>query len=68
LKLNSLVPLQALQEAIAQIGLCSKFEALLLRKKPFSNGDSSELHAEKVSFPGDMGHLFLFLLDVQPKI
>ncbi|XP_059463570.1 uncharacterized protein LOC132192300 [Corylus avellana] len=42
------VTIEALQEAIAQIGLCSKFEALLLRKKPLSNGDSSELHAEKI--------------------
>ncbi|XP_062167974.1 protein GRIP-like isoform X2 [Alnus glutinosa] len=45
---TNFVTIEALQEAIAQIGLCSKFEALLLRKKPFSNGDSSELHAEKV--------------------
>jgi hypothetical protein len=42
--------LQALKEEIAQVQLCSKLEALLLRKKSLSNGDSPKLHAEKVSF------------------
>jgi len=49
--------LQTIKEEIAQVQLCSKLEALLLRKKSLSNGDSQELHAEKVSFPCDIGHL-----------
>lgn len=39
---------EALKEEIAQVQLCSKLEALLLRKKSLSNGDSPKLHAEKV--------------------
>ncbi|KAK4583497.1 hypothetical protein RGQ29_026290 [Quercus rubra] len=39
---------ETIKEEIAQIQLCSKLEALLLRKKSLSNGDSQELHAEKV--------------------
>ncbi|XP_031257837.1 uncharacterized protein LOC116115848 [Pistacia vera] len=37
-----------LKEALGQIQLCSKLEELLLKKKFLSNGDSPELHAEKV--------------------
>ncbi|KAJ0028232.1 hypothetical protein Pint_35508 [Pistacia integerrima] len=37
-----------LKEALGQIQLCSKLEELLLKKKSLSNGDSPELHAEKV--------------------
>ncbi|KAM3688986.1 hypothetical protein ACJW31_09G012300 [Castanea mollissima] len=39
---------EAIKEEIAQVQLCSKLEALLLRKKSLSNGDSQELHSEKV--------------------
>ncbi|KAF5471708.1 hypothetical protein F2P56_008481 [Juglans regia] len=39
---------EAPQEAIAQIQLCFQLEALLLRKKSLSIGDSPALHAEKV--------------------
>ena len=39
---------QAVDEALAQIQMCSKLEELLLKKKYFSYGDSPELHAEKV--------------------
>ncbi|KAM3736848.1 hypothetical protein ACB098_09G012400 [Castanea mollissima] len=39
---------EAIKEELAQVQLCSKLEALLLRKKSLSNGDSQELHAEKV--------------------
>lgn len=39
---------ETIKEEIAQVQLCSKLEALLLRKKSLSNGDSQELHAEKV--------------------
>lgn len=57
IKLNSFVSLQTIKEEIAKVQLCSKLEALLLSKKSLSNGDSQELHAEKVSFPRDIGHL-----------
>ncbi|KAJ7977055.1 coiled-coil domain-containing protein 18-like isoform X2 [Quillaja saponaria] len=39
---------EALAQDLAQIRLCSKLEALLLKKKNYSCGDSPELHAEKV--------------------
>ncbi|KAK9985380.1 hypothetical protein SO802_030331 [Lithocarpus litseifolius] len=39
---------ETIKEEIAQVQLYSKLEALLLRKKSLSNGDSQELHAEKV--------------------
>ncbi|XP_038882623.1 uncharacterized protein LOC120073830 isoform X2 [Benincasa hispida] len=37
-----------LQEILSQVQLCSKLEELLLKKKLFNNGDSPQLHAEKV--------------------
>ncbi|BAT93585.1 hypothetical protein LR48_Vigan02g269100 [Vigna angularis] len=40
--------LEALKIALAQIRICSKLEALLLKKKNLSNGDSPEVHAQKV--------------------
>ncbi|KAM6582604.1 hypothetical protein CsatB_009606 [Cannabis sativa] len=36
------------KEALAQIRACSKLEALLLKKKVLNNGDSPEIHAQKV--------------------
>lgn len=44
--------LQALKGALAQIRICSRLEGLLLKKKNLSNGDSPEVHAQKVElFP-----------------
>ncbi|QCE05743.1 hypothetical protein DEO72_LG9g749 [Vigna unguiculata] len=40
--------LEALKIALAQIRICSRLEALLLKKKNLSNGDSPEVHAQKV--------------------
>ncbi|KAA0047331.1 myosin-11 isoform X3 [Cucumis melo var. makuwa] len=37
-----------LQEILSQVQLCSKLEELLLKKKLFNDGDSPQLHAEKV--------------------
>lgn len=59
---ESSVSSQAPLEAIAQIQLCFQLEALLLRKKSLSIGDSSALHAEKVSFCCSSSHLYLFLI------
>ncbi|KAI5395447.1 hypothetical protein KIW84_061866, partial [Lathyrus oleraceus] len=42
------VTIEALDEAMKNIQMCSKLEELLLKKKDFSSGDSPELHAEKV--------------------
>lgn len=39
---------KALEETLGQIELCSTLESLLLKKKSLSNGDSPELHAQKV--------------------
>ncbi|KAF7143524.1 hypothetical protein RHSIM_Rhsim05G0185500 [Rhododendron simsii] len=39
---------EALKEASAQVSLCSRLEELLLKKKLLNNGDSPDLHAQKV--------------------
>ncbi|KAK2459110.1 hypothetical protein P8452_05605 [Trifolium repens] len=40
--------LEALKVALGQIRICSRLEGLLLKKKNISNGDSPEVHAQKV--------------------
>jgi hypothetical protein len=45
-----LVYLQAFDEAMKNIQMCSKLEELLLKKKYFNTSDSPEHHAEKVIF------------------
>ncbi|KAL5196176.1 hypothetical protein HKD37_20G057846 [Glycine soja] len=40
--------LEAFKIALAQIRICSRLEALLLKKKNSSNGESPEIHAQKV--------------------
>ncbi|KEH44521.1 hypothetical protein MTR_1g115610 [Medicago truncatula] len=40
--------LKALKVALGQIRICSRLEGLLLKKKNISNGDSPEVHAQKV--------------------
>ncbi|XP_040368730.1 uncharacterized protein LOC121052395 isoform X2 [Rosa chinensis] len=37
-----------LKAALVEIQLCSRLESLLLKKKSLNNGDSPELHTEKV--------------------
>ncbi|KAF9595963.1 hypothetical protein IFM89_006709 [Coptis chinensis] len=39
--------LEALKEGLAEVQLCSKLEALLVKKKSLKNGDSPETHAQK---------------------
>ncbi|XP_042476128.1 uncharacterized protein LOC122057861 [Macadamia integrifolia] len=45
---TAIATLEALKEALAEVRLCSRLEALLLKKKKLSNGDSPEIHAQKV--------------------
>ncbi|RDY14727.1 hypothetical protein CR513_00161 [Mucuna pruriens] len=45
---ETIATLEALKVALSQIRICSRLEALLLRKKNLSNGDSPEIHAQKV--------------------
>lgn len=45
---TKLETVEALKEAHAQIRACSRLEGLLLKKKVLNNGDSSEIHAQKV--------------------
>ncbi|KAG4998756.1 hypothetical protein JHK85_030195 [Glycine max] len=45
---ETIATLEALKIALAQIRICSRLEALLLKKKNLSNGDSPEIHAQKV--------------------
>ncbi|XP_017984992.1 PREDICTED: myosin-11 isoform X2 [Theobroma cacao] len=40
--------IEALKEALAQIRICSTLEGILLKKKSLNNGDSPEIHAQKV--------------------
>ncbi|KAK4761254.1 hypothetical protein SAY87_006147 [Trapa incisa] len=44
----TLLTIQSLKEDLAKIRVCSRLEGLLLQKKILSNGDSSEVHAQKV--------------------
>ncbi|KAG4982061.1 hypothetical protein JHK87_026810 [Glycine soja] len=44
---KSTVAIEALDEAMEKIQMCSTLEELLLKKKYFSYGDSPQLHAEK---------------------
>lgn len=39
---------QALKAALSHIRICSRVEGLLLKKKLLNNGDSPEIHAQKV--------------------
>ncbi|KAJ0978447.1 hypothetical protein J5N97_013921 [Dioscorea zingiberensis] len=44
----SLPSVEALKDALAEVRLCSKLEALLLKKKSIHYGDSLEVHSQKV--------------------
>ncbi|OVA03563.1 hypothetical protein BVC80_1651g68 [Macleaya cordata] len=39
--------IEALKEALSEVRLCSRLEALLLQKKSLNNGDSPEVHSQK---------------------
>ncbi|KAJ4977606.1 hypothetical protein NE237_008386 [Protea cynaroides] len=45
---TTIATLEALKEALAEVRHCSRLEALLLKKKSLNNGDSPEIHAQKV--------------------
>ncbi|KAK4579001.1 hypothetical protein RGQ29_028886 [Quercus rubra] len=45
---TTLATIEALKEALAQIRVCSRLEGLLLKKKFLNNGDTPEVHAQKV--------------------
>ncbi|KAA8518843.1 hypothetical protein F0562_016383 [Nyssa sinensis] len=45
---TTVATVEALKEALAQIRLCSKLEEILIKKKFLNNGDSPEIHAQKV--------------------
>lgn len=45
---TTLATIEALKEALAQIRACSRLEGLLLKKKFLNNGDTPEVHAQKV--------------------
>ncbi|VVA97001.1 unnamed protein product [Arabis nemorensis] len=40
--------IEVLKETLAKIRLCSRLEGLLIRKRQLSNGDSPDIHAQKV--------------------
>ncbi|CAN7068298.1 hypothetical protein IGI04_041502 [Brassica rapa subsp. trilocularis] len=40
--------IEALKETLAKIRICSRLEGLLIRKRQLSNGDSPDIHAQKV--------------------
>ncbi|XP_010453435.1 PREDICTED: uncharacterized protein LOC104735361 isoform X2 [Camelina sativa] len=40
--------IEAFKETLAKIRLCSRLEGLLVRKRQLSNGDSPDIHAQKV--------------------
>lgn len=39
---------EALKEALSEVQLCSKLEALLVKKKSLNNGDTPEIHSQKI--------------------
>ncbi|KAJ8484681.1 hypothetical protein OPV22_017166 [Ensete ventricosum] len=39
---------EVLKEALAEVYLCSRLEALLLRKKSINNGESPDIHSQKI--------------------
>ena len=41
---------QALKAALSHIRICSRVDELLMKKKFLNNGDSPEIHAQKVLF------------------
>ncbi|XVE75265.1 hypothetical protein DITRI_Ditri12bG0081400 [Diplodiscus trichospermus] len=45
---TSTATIEALKEARAQIRICSTLEGILLKKKSLDNGDSPEVHAQKL--------------------
>lgn len=45
---TKLETIEALKEALAQVRACSRLEGLLLKKRLLNNGDSPEIHAQKV--------------------
>ncbi|XP_027363466.1 uncharacterized protein LOC113871008 isoform X2 [Abrus precatorius] len=45
---ETIASLEALKVALSQIRICSRLEALLLKKNNLSYGDSPEIHAQKV--------------------
>ncbi|KAJ6303791.1 hypothetical protein OIU77_017631 [Salix suchowensis] len=47
-KETTALTMEVLEEKLGQIQLCSTLEALLLKKKSLRNGDSPEMHVEKV--------------------
>ncbi|KAB1217994.1 hypothetical protein CJ030_MR3G014596 [Morella rubra] len=47
-EVTDLATMEALKEALAHIRVCSRLEGLLLKKKILNNGDTPEVHAQKV--------------------
>ncbi|XP_077232924.1 uncharacterized protein LOC143873395 [Tasmannia lanceolata] len=47
-EITTLATLEALKAALAEVRLCSRMEALLLKKKSLNSGDSQEIHSQKV--------------------
>lgn len=67
--INFWLLLQALREILEQVRTFSKLEALLLKKKSLRNGDSLQLHSEKVktahnSEPIELGFHYYYCMDV----
>ncbi|KAG2240250.1 hypothetical protein Bca52824_090893 [Brassica carinata] len=45
---NAPLTIEELKQTLAKIRLCSRLEGLLIRKRHLSNGDSPDIHAQKV--------------------
>ncbi|KAJ7975888.1 coiled-coil domain-containing protein 18 isoform X2 [Quillaja saponaria] len=45
---ETVATIEALKEALAQIRICSRLEGLLLKKRLLNNGESPEIHAQKI--------------------
>ncbi|PIA38855.1 hypothetical protein AQUCO_02700211v1 [Aquilegia coerulea] len=45
---TTIATIEGLKEALAEVQLCSKLEALSVKKKSINNGDSPKAHAQKI--------------------
>ncbi|CAA7389555.1 unnamed protein product [Spirodela intermedia] len=45
---TNLIDIEVLNEALAEVRLCSRLEGLLLKKKSINSGDTVEIHSQKV--------------------
>ncbi|GKB06729.1 hypothetical protein Tco_0834962 [Tanacetum coccineum] len=64
----TIATIEALKKALAHIQVCSRLEALLLKKKVIYGGETPEVHAQKVASQLNLGVFALFQFPVIYKL